>query len=76
MLGNGLSLEDIRARIMLELQKGTPIYFFSEITRDCKTVRQILKNHNLEAGDYFNFMEKMDFKERIPVNGDYYLDRL
>jgi Ca2+/Na+ antiporter len=76
MLGKGLTLDGIRARILLERKKGAPVYFFSEITRDSKTVRQILENHNLEADDYFKFLEKLEFTQRIPLNDRYYLDRL
>ena len=76
MLGKGLSLEDIDARIKQELSDGTAVYFFSEIVRESKTVRQILKNHNLKAVDYFKFIKKMDLKEKIPLINGYYLARI
>ena len=76
MLGKGLSFAEIGSRLQQERQKGTPIFFFSDVTGDGETVRQIMKNHNLETGDYFNFLKMFVFKERIPLNGGYYLERL
>lgn len=76
MPGRGLSLENIHTRIKQEHAKGTPIYFFSEILRESKTLQQFLKNHNLKAGDYFAFIKKMAFKEKIPLIYDYYLKQL
>lgn len=76
MPGRGLSLDYIFALIKQEHAKGTPVYFFSEILHESKTLGQFLKNHNLEAGDYFAFIKKMDFKEKIPLINGYYLKRL
>jgi hypothetical protein len=76
MLGKGLSLEEVHARLKQERLKGTPVYFFSEIVQEGKTVRQLLKNHHLEAVDYFKFIKKMDFKEKIPLINGYYLARI
>ena len=76
MLGKGLSLEDIHVRLKQELSDGTAVYFFSEIVRESKTVRQLLKNHNLKAVDYFKFIKKMDFKEKVPLIDGYYLARI
>ena len=76
MLGKGLSLEEIHTRLKQKRLKGTPVYFFSEIVQKGKTVRQLLKNHNLEAVDYFEFIKKMELKEKIPLIKDYYLARI
>jgi hypothetical protein len=79
MLGKGLSLEDIHTRVKQEQSKGTPVYLFSEIVRDSETSRQLLKNHQLKAGDYFNFIHRLtgpllgQEQKKIPLQGDYYL---
>lgn len=75
MLGKDLSLEEVHARLKQEQLEGNPVYFFSEIVHEGKTVRQLLKNHQLEAVDYFQFLKKMDFKEKIPLINGYYLAR-
>ena len=78
MLGKGLSLGDIRARLEQEQAVGNPVYFFSDtlLEGEGSSLRQLLKNHSLEAADYARFLEKMHFKEKIPLIDDYYLSRM
>jgi hypothetical protein len=73
MLGKGLSLEEIRGQVLREMNRGTPVYFFSEILHESKTLEQVLKNHNLKAPDYFAFLDTLNFKEKIPLIKGYYL---
>ncbi|MCP5104814.1 MAG: DUF2723 domain-containing protein [bacterium] len=73
MLGKGFSLENIRNRVKSEREQGTPVYFFSEIVRESKTVRQLLRNHKLTEADYFAFMAKLKLKEKISLIHGYYL---
>ncbi|MDQ1350631.1 MAG: hypothetical protein QG657_933 [Acidobacteriota bacterium] len=73
MLGKGLTLDDIRARLEQEQSKGIPVYFFSDALREGPALQQLLKNHHMEAVDYHRFLEKIDLKEKIPVIDDYYL---
>lgn len=76
MLGKGLSLEEIRQRILREVENGTAVYFFSEILHESPTLLQIFKNHNLKASDYFNFLKTMNFNEKIPLIKGYHLRRI
>lgn len=78
MLGKGLSLDDIRARLEQEQAVGNPVYFFSDILQEGEgtALQQLFKNHHLEAADYKRFLEKMDFKEKIPVIDGYYLSKM
>jgi len=73
VLGRGTSLTGIRAQIMKERAKGTPILFFSEITYSSKTLKKLLKNHHIKEEDFFAFLENLDFKETIPLRDGYYL---
>ncbi|MCP5048520.1 MAG: hypothetical protein GY940_15225 [bacterium] len=79
-LGKGMSLEDIYKWIKQERSKGTPVYFFSEILRDSQALRQLLKNHNLEEREYFNFIDRLTAskgenseEKRIPLPDGHYL---
>ncbi|MCX6579674.1 MAG: DUF2723 domain-containing protein [Candidatus Aminicenantes bacterium] len=78
MLSKGLTLDDIRARLEQEQTMGTPVYFFSDalLEGEGPVLQQLLKNHHLEAADYYRFLEKINFKEKIPVIDDYYLNRM
>lgn len=78
MLGKGLSLDDIRARLEQEQAVGNPVYFFSDalLESEGSSLQQLLKNHHMEAADYARFLEKMNFKEKIPLIDDYYLSRM
>jgi hypothetical protein len=76
MLGKGLTLDDIRVRLEQEQAAGTPVYFFSDTLREGPATEQLLKNHRMEAADYKDFLEKLDFNEQIPVTDDYYLSRM
>jgi hypothetical protein len=76
MLGKGFSLQGIRRRILRELENGTAVYFFSEILHESPTLKQVLENHNLKAPDYFDFLETLNFKEKIPLINGYYLRQI
>jgi hypothetical protein len=78
MLGKGLSLDDIRARLEQEQAVGNPVYFFSDalLEGEGPAVQQLLKNHHMEAADYSRFLEKTDLKEKIPVIDGYYLSKM
>jgi hypothetical protein len=73
VLGRGTPLTGIHSQIMKERAKGTPILFFSEITYSSKTLKKLLKNHNIKEEDFFDFLELMNFKEMIPLRDGYYL---
>ena len=79
MLGKGLSLENISDRIKQERSKGITVYLFSEIDRnksEGRTLRQLFKNHNITAVDYFHFLDRIQPGETIPLVGSYYLKKL
>ena len=80
MLGKGMTLADIRSRISQETIRGNPVYIFSEILRDSPTVRQLLENHNLKPGEYFEFVknltggnEPVGTKKNISLPYGYYI---
>lgn len=73
MLGKGLKFEAILARIRQKSQEGTPVYLFSEILHDGKTVRQMLENHKLEAVEYFRVLDQLELGESMPLVRGYYL---
>ncbi len=75
-LGQGKSLEAIRAEIEQERAKGTPILFLSEITYLSKSLEKLLENHHLKKEDYFRFLEEMHPGEKIPLIDGYYLKRI
>lgn len=75
MLGKGMTLEDIYKRLEIEHGQGIPIYFFSD-TLQGKAASQLLENHHLEAKEYSQFLEKIDFKEKVPLIDGYYLSRM
>lgn len=76
MLGKGVSLEDLHTRILAERDKGTPVYLFSEITRESETVRKLLETHKLRSIDYFTFIRELNAVKKVPLPGGYYLARI
>jgi len=75
MLGKNLSLEDIANRLKQEEAKGKPVYVFSEILHESKTLDRLFKNHNLQSTDYFAFLAGLNLHEKIPLVDGYYLKR-
>lgn len=73
MLGKGLKFEDILARMRQKKNEGAPVYLFSEILHDNRTVRQMLENHNLDAAAYFRMIDTWELDESIPLLRGYYL---
>lgn len=76
MLGKGMTLDGIKSRLEQERAMGTPIYFFSDALMEGPALRQLLKNHHLEAAGYFQFLAKFDFKDKIPLIDNSYLSRM
>ncbi len=76
MLGKGLTLDVIRSRLAQEQAMGTAVYFFSDTLQEGPALQQLLKNHHMEAADYYRFLEKMDFKEKIPIIDGYFLSKM
>ncbi len=72
MLGKGLSLEDIH-RVLEERSKNQSVYFFSELTDLSPAVTSLLQNHRLEPGEYLHFIKQFEFKQKIPLPGNYFL---
>lgn len=75
-LGQGKSLEDIRAQIKQERARGAPILLFSETTYLSKATEKLLKNHHIKQEDYFRFLERINMGEKIPLIEGYYLKRI
>jgi hypothetical protein len=72
MLGKGLSLEDIRITLE-ERSKNQPVYFLSELTYLSQAVTCLLQNHQLGPGEYLRFISQFEFKQKIPLTGNYFL---
>jgi hypothetical protein len=72
MLGKGLSLEDIH-RVLEERSKNQSVYFFSELTDLSPAVTSLLQNHGLGSGEYLRFIKQFEFKQKIPLPGNYFL---
>jgi hypothetical protein len=74
-LGKGLSLEDLGRWVNRTAAAGKAVYFFSEILYDSPTLRQLLKNHKMDAPGYFDFLKQLTLGEPIPLARGYYLRR-
>lgn len=73
MLGKGMSLEQIAQRIHSEQAKGAPVYFFSELLKDGPALQQLLKNHQLDKNNFFNFLTPFQEDEFITLSDGHYL---
>lgn len=73
VLGRNKSLAAVHSQIKQKVMSGTPVLFFSEVTYLSKTLKRLLKNHSIGTGDYFEFLQKINFKEKIPLRDGYYL---
>jgi hypothetical protein len=71
-LGKGLSLEDIH-RVLEERSKNRSVYFLSELIDLSPAVTTLLQNHGLGPGEYLRFINRFEFKQKIPLKGNYFL---
>lgn len=76
ILGKNPSLENIYNRVKREQAKGNPVYIFSEILVESKTLNQLFINHKLQPGDYFDFLGRLSLGEKIPLIDGYYLKKI
>jgi hypothetical protein len=72
MLGKGLSLKDIHLTLE-ERSKNKSLYLLSELTYLSKAVTCLLQNHQLGSGEYLRFINQFEFKQKIPLTGNYFL---
>lgn len=78
MIGKGLTLDDIRRQILLDVSRGNGVYFLSEALEDGKPLKQLLSNHHIKLNDYMEFIRSISFTESIPLReGEgYYLKKV
>ncbi|MCU0289123.1 MAG: hypothetical protein MUF15_22360 [Acidobacteria bacterium] len=77
LLGKGMSLGEIRNRLMEEQAKGNPVYFFSDMFGEGEgenpALFNLLKSYRLEKEYYSLFLGKIAFKEKILLMDNHYL---
>jgi hypothetical protein len=72
VLGKGLSLENIHLTLK-KRSKEISLYLLSELTYVSKAVTCLLQNHQLGPGEYLRFINQFEFKQKIPLTGNYFL---